>query len=133
MRKWQSRLRLCLFLLTMKTFYKQNKNSIFWLGCGVLYYVIVRYTDFSLPCPFRYLTGYLCPGCGITTLLLALAQGDFAAARSANIFLLYTLPFLAVSIVARAYYGSARTCYLDKFVYPCYAAALLIFGVYRNM
>lgn len=117
----------------MKTFCLQNKNRIVWLGCGALYYVIVRYTAFSLPCPFRYLTGYLCPGCGITTLLLALAQGDFAAARSANIFLLYTLPFLAVSIVVRAYYGSARTQYLDKLVYPCYTAALLIFGVYRNM
>ena len=120
-------------LLMMKNFYKQNINCIFWLACGVLYYIVVRCTAFSFPCPFRALTGYLCPGCGITTLLLALAQGDFAAARSANAFLFYTLPFLVVSIAVRAYYGSARMQYLDKLVYPCYAAALLIFGVYRNL
>lgn len=102
-------------------------------AAGALYYFLVTAAGYSLPCPFRYLTGYLCPGCGITTLLLALAQGDFAAARSANVFLFYTLPFLAASIVARAYLGSARTRYLDKLVYPCYASALLIFGVYRNM
>lgn len=35
-----------------------------------------------LVCPFRILTGLLCPLCGITRGLCAFAKGDFAAAVS---------------------------------------------------
>ncbi len=31
-------------------------------------------------CPFRFLTGISCPGCGMTRALLALLRGDLAAA-----------------------------------------------------
>ncbi|MGZ3873734.1 MAG: DUF2752 domain-containing protein [Mucilaginibacter sp.] len=30
-----------------------------------------------LPCPFKYLTGIDCPGCGFQRALIALAQGNF--------------------------------------------------------
>jgi hypothetical protein len=30
-----------------------------------------------LPCPFKYVTGIDCPGCGFQRALLALLQGDF--------------------------------------------------------
>lgn len=43
---------------------------------------IVRWTDVA--CLFRGLTGLPCPGCGITTSLLALARGDVQASWSAN-------------------------------------------------
>lgn len=122
------------FLLMMKIFYKQNKNSIFWLACGVLYYIVARYTAFSLPCPFRYITGYLCPGCGITTLLLAVSEGDFIAARIANPFLFYTLPLFIVSILLRRFcLPKASVQFLDKHIYPVYAIALICFGIYRNL
>ena len=43
---------------------------------------IARWTDAA--CLFHGLTGVPCPGCGITTSLLALARGDAAASWSAN-------------------------------------------------
>ena len=46
----------------------------------------------GLPCPFRLVTGLACPGCGITTMLLALGRGDIAAAFAANPFLFATAP-----------------------------------------
>lgn len=130
---WQGRFRPC-FLLTMKKNLRSNKNYIFWLVCGFLYYLLARYTVFSLPCPFRYFTGYLCPGCGITTLLLAVSEGDFTAARAANPFLFYTLPLFVASILLRRFYLSkASVQFLDKRIYPVYAIALICFGVYRNL
>ena len=120
-------------LLTMKSFCRQHKNSIFWSACGVLYYVIVRYTAFSLPCPLRYVTGYLCPGCGITTMLLALGAGNIAAAETANIFLFYTLPWLLISIALRKYLPLRCVSFLDKTIYPVYIMALICFGIYRNL
>ena len=35
-------------------------------------------------CPFRALTGLLCPGCGITHAFLSLGRLDFAGAYAAN-------------------------------------------------
>jgi hypothetical protein len=43
---------------------------------------VARWTDAA--CLFRGLTGMPCPGCGITTSLLALARGDAQASWSAN-------------------------------------------------
>jgi len=43
---------------------------------------ITRWTDAA--CLFRGLTGMPCPGCGVTTSLLALASGDVQASWSAN-------------------------------------------------
>lgn len=44
-----------------------------------------------IPCPFKYLTGIDCPGCGFQRSLLALIQGNFHKS-----FLLYpsTIPLL---------------------------------------
>lgn len=46
---------------------------------------------FLLPCPFRYLFGFDCPGCGFQRSVVALLNGDFAQS-----FQLYppTIPFL---------------------------------------
>jgi hypothetical protein len=43
---------------------------------------VARWTDAG--CLFRGLTGLPCPGCGITTSLLALARGDAQASWAAN-------------------------------------------------
>jgi hypothetical protein len=43
---------------------------------------LARWTDAA--CLLRGLTGVPCPGCGITTSLLALARGDAAGAWAAN-------------------------------------------------
>ena len=43
---------------------------------------IARWTDAG--CLFRGLTGWPCPGCGMTTSLLALARGDAQASWTAN-------------------------------------------------
>ena len=49
-------------------------------GVGAVHLV----TGFGLPCPFRVMTGWLCPFCGGTHLAEALIRGDVAGAWSAN-------------------------------------------------
>lgn len=47
------------------------------------------------PCPFRMLTGWLCPGCGSTRALHALLHGDLVRAVSMNPLLVIASPMLA--------------------------------------
>jgi hypothetical protein len=54
--------------------------------------------DHLLPCPFKYLTGIDCPGCGFQRAVLALFRGDisqsialYPAAIPLIVIILYTL------------------------------------------
>lgn len=64
------------------------------LSAGVLYLAAVELLGVSLPCPFHLVTGFDCPGCGVTRMAVALLHGDFLAAWQANPALLLALPVL---------------------------------------
>ena len=65
---------------------EKERKSLYWagwvlLGLGVLYLVLVQVVGslpnpFALPCPFHFLTGYYCPGCGGTRAVRLLLSGD---------------------------------------------------------
>jgi len=88
------------------------------------------------PCPFRALTGYLCPGCGTLRALHQLLHGHFAAAFRLNPLSISTLPFVG--------YASARSLleavtgrplprdFIRSFVIWALLAAILAFWVLRN-
>jgi hypothetical protein len=44
-----------------------------------------------LPCPFRTLTGWWCPGCGLTRATHHLFRGDIAQALRYNVFVVLVL------------------------------------------
>ena len=62
------------------------RDSIILLA-GILYAVFVRLTGLAVPCIFRTLTGWQCPGCGITRACLSLLKGEIRTSFSYNPFL----------------------------------------------
>ena len=54
------------------------------VSVGLLYYAVVRLFNIGLPCPFRFVTGLCCPGCGTSRMAVALLQFDFKAAFDAQ-------------------------------------------------
>ena len=66
------------------------------------YYLNGRY-GFSIPCPFHNLTGYYCPGCGITRCLFAILNLEFYKAFMYNQLVFIMLPFLIFLIIYRVY------------------------------
>ena len=101
---------------------------------GLAYGCFADITGISVPCPVRYLTGVLCPGCGITTLFLSVAHGDLQSAKQANAFIFYTLPLLIVFCYYGVIASHNRVAFLvNRFLMPLYLVALLAFGIYRNI
>ena len=52
-------------------------------------------SNIGYTCPFKALTGYNCPGCGMSRCVNALAHGDIGAAFHYNAFLFLLIPVLA--------------------------------------
>src|SRR5262245_22286270 len=56
-------------------------------------------TGFFPLCPFRWLTGFTCPGCGITRALHQILHGHFLAAFELNPLFLISIPFLLFALL----------------------------------
>ncbi len=63
-------------------------------GVVVLYRFEPGEGTFYPPCPFYYLTGLYCAGCGTTRCLHALLHGDLAQAFASNVFAVLGVPYL---------------------------------------
>ena len=104
---------------------------------GLAYFVFTQITHLYIPCLFRTLTGWLCPGCGISHLFVALFRLDFKGAFAENPFVFVLLP------VALLYGGYRAWCYVNdkKSGYAWWEiagftaafAGAIIFGVLRNL
>lgn len=105
------------------------------LAAGVLYLVWLRLGGPGIPCPFHLATGLLCPGCGVTTMLVALSRLDFQGAFAANAFLLCTLPLLVFELVhewRRCSAGRPQPRW-NQVLLAVYGGGLLLFGILRNL
>lgn len=95
-------------------------------GAAIVYVFDPTTARFYPPCPFRLLTGLLCPGCGGTRALHALLHGDVAAAFAFN-------PMLFVAMGTAAFV-TVRPSLLTKTWFAWTAAAVLLgWGVVRNL
>ena len=104
-------------------------------AAGFLYLVYLRTGGRGIPCLFRLLTGWKCPGCGVTRMLLSLSRLDFREAFRANPFVLCTLPLVLFEVLYDRYLRrSGKGMPRWNMVLLCtYAAALAVFGVLRNL
>lgn len=111
-----------------------KKISVIFL-LGLLYYGWIRLTAISIPCPFRVVTGRLCPGCGVTGLCIHLIHLRFKMAFLSNPFLFVTGPALALEIVyalCKSEQKQMLPTWNQRLVYV-YMIALIAFGIIRNI
>lgn len=114
---------------------KEIRYLLIILGVGFGYYLWLNFTHLGIPCPFRMITGWLCPGCGITHMLIALIQLDFHTAYFENPFLLLTLPFIIGQIIYQRYLQLTNQTnpQWNQVLLWIYVIALIIFGILRNL
>ncbi|MCR5795737.1 MAG: DUF2752 domain-containing protein [Solobacterium sp.] len=107
------------------------------LAAGMFYALWIRLTGVYIPCPFRSLTGYLCPGCGISHCLMSLLRGDIRTAFEANGFVLVLLPPASAYAVYRScrFIKTGKTSFskIENVMVWTVLAASILFGVIRNL
>lgn len=101
---------------------------------GLIYAAIVRYTSFCIPCFFNTLTGFKCPGCGITHLILDSVSFRFYDAYCANRFLFTTSPLILCIVILNFFCKKEiRTAPFTRGLTLFYACSLVVWGVVRNI
>lgn len=81
-----------------------GEKILFTLGvcAALLRFVDPASADFFPPCPFHFLTGLHCPGCGSLRALHQLLNGNLTAAFALNPLAIILLPFILYHFVCRA-------------------------------
>lgn len=88
-------------------------------------------------CPFLALTGYYCPGCGMTRLVYALTHGDAGTAFGLNPLLFVLLPvfgYLYVRWTVRTAQGlPMRTVLFEQPVVYAFLGLVVVYWIVRNL
>lgn len=98
------------------------------LCAGLLYGYVLVPLGFCIPCPFHLLTGWRCPGCGITAICLDLLHGRFSPAYNWGLALL--APWIGV--LAWLERRGPRSRFTRALAWVL-LGLLLIWGVLRNL
>ncbi len=89
-----------LYFSTMPSKIRFKKLYLAALGILLLFYIYYQFNpesySFFPQCPFHYLTGLDCPGCGSQRAVFCLLHGDITGAIHQNLLLVASLPLLAI-------------------------------------
>lgn len=111
--------------------------SVALLLGGLAYALICRWLGFGIPCGFYVVTGWQCPGCGVSRMCLCLLRGDLAGAFAVNPVLLLSLPlFIALAVDVAVRYirtGVCRPQGWSAVLVWVLIVVMLIYGVLRNL
>jgi hypothetical protein len=124
---------------------RSNKFIILSLLVGLLgglffvfYFFNPSQHSFFLPCPFKLITGYHCPGCGSQRAIHQLAHGNFSSAFGYNPLMVLSLPLLFYGFGIKiwnylfATQKRAALFYSPIFIYG-YFGIVLIYWILRNL
>lgn len=105
---------------------------------SLLYFFLNMKFHFYIPCIFHKITGFYCPGCGITRCLFSLLSGNIKQAFYYNmlvcllfpVFLFYMGYKLYIYIVGKKDDLFVR---IPKWISYLFLLLIILFGVFRNI
>lgn len=103
----------------------------------IAYYFLLTFFNVGIPCLFHEITGLLCPGCGITRMILSILHLDFKSAFQYNPVIFVFSPVIIYFII-RLYVSwlkskSYKLSLFENIVVYIMLIVLLIFGIIRNL
>lgn len=112
--------------------YKKDFILIFSI---LLVIFLAHVIGYPIPCIFHEITGLLCPGCGITGMVLKIMRFDFIGAFHNNMYVFSLLVFVFVYIIyyCICFILKKKALKIHKHVYTAMLIGALLFAVYRNI
>ncbi len=110
--------------------------SLIIAGAAYLFFFEPGKSGFFPACPFRLLTGFNCPGCGVTRALHQILHGHFYTAFTLNPLFLIAIPFLVFaflrySVIVMGGGIPRRNALPAPYIYAIFFA-ILSFWIFRN-
>jgi hypothetical protein len=114
--------------------------SVFLLGVAGM--ILLRVSDPATsgifpPCPFRYLTGWYCPGCGSLRAIHQLLHGNLRAAWAMNPLTVVLLPFLSYGLASEVLQlvmgRRLPAIWLRANTIRALCVVIVVFGIVRNI
>ena len=103
----------------------------------IIYLILSHKYGFYIPCPFKFVTGFYCPGCGITRMLYSLLKLDFYQAFRYNPLLFILFPFFLFFFIEDIYSKiKNKTSLYNKvpnIIYIILLIIIIIYGILRNI
>ena len=102
-----------------------------------MYVLVGNEIKFYIPCPIKYITGFYCPGCGITRMILSILKGDLYQAFRYNPLVFILMPFIIfyfLEIFISKIYNKESICKrIPDYVFYILIVILIVYGVFRNI
>lgn len=111
---------------------------LFLLLISIFYLNISHYKWFFIPCIFYEITGFYCPGCGMTRALYSFFTLNFGECFRNNLLLLFLLPaflyYLFCSVKNYLLTGKivSLSSVFPKWVFFVGLVLVIIYGIFRN-
>lgn len=112
---------------------------------GLIYLIWINKTNIYIPCPFHFITGLKCPGCGISLMCISLFDFIFKGfkfnylktAFNANPYILIILPFLIYVLLKQNIKwiktGIYKETKVDKIITYTLLILTVLWGIIRNI
>ena len=103
---------------------------------GFTYLYIFQKFKIGIPCLFYTLTGWKCPGCGMTHAISEIWNGDFESALEYNVLSLTVLPIVCIYLLYRSVrdaLGKGEGFYIWEYIMLAVLfITVLFYGYIRN-
>ena len=115
--------------------YSKMKLILILISFLIIYFILSELLDVGIPCLFYEITGYYCPGCGITRVLFSLLKLDFYQAFRYNplifILIIITGIYWLVKFILKKFMNISIE--IPNYVYYILLIIVIIFGILRNI
>ena len=113
------------------------KPILLFVLIGAIYFFVLIRFNIGIPCVFRKLTGYQCPGCGMTHAMIELFRFNIKGAWDYNALSITVFPVLCIYLLFRWIRENGDNDYdfrIWEYIFLVVLfAVVLIYGIFRNL
>jgi len=110
-------------------FIKKIVSFLLFFVCIYLYIKL----EINIDCIFYKITGYYCPGCGITRMFQSILEGNFYQAFRYNSFLFISINLFIIYFLISLFIPIKISNRNKLIILSCFLILLLTYGVLRNL